>query len=326
MGFYPPNATVALVMALISMICWGSWANVMKKVDNWRFEALYWDYAWSIVFFSFIFTILLGGVSVFNTLTLSTTGLALFSGLVWGFGNILLVVSIVLAGYAVAFPIAIGFAVILGTLLAFFTKPSATLHPEFLFIGIAFIILAIFLNAFAYRLREIKKEINQKISLRGIFIALASGLLIGLFPFPFNFAFEAGLNGYTGALLMSAGGLIATFLLLPFLMKRPLVPDQKPITFREYSRGKLTWHLWGVVGGLVWSIGTTLNLLVASQPQFGIATTYALGNGAPMVATLWGIFVWNEFKKAPQVSYLVLVFMFLFFILGITSLSLSIIR
>ncbi|MEK7160028.1 MAG: hypothetical protein AAB702_00930 [Patescibacteria group bacterium] len=214
---------------------------------------------------------------------------------------------------------------ILGTLLAFFTKPSATANPNFLFLGITFITLAILLNSFAYRIRERGKITSKNVILRGIFVALTAGLLIGLFPFPFNFAFERGLNGYTGALLMSTGGFLATLILLPFLMKRPIVPNEKPITFMEYGRGKPTWHLWGIVGGLVWSIGTTLNLIVASQPQFGIAITYALGNGAPMVAAIWGIFIWKEFKKAPISSYLILAFMFLFFILGIATLGLSII-
>ncbi len=329
MGFVPSIA-IAFLMLFITMLCWGSWANVLKKCGNWRFEAFYWDYAWSVIAWTFLLAFFLGGVTpsgwsptvfINHLSTVSPQGAlwATFAGFAWGFGNILLVAAIMLAGIAVGFPLAIGITLVLGTSLAYLTNPSATHNPVFLFIGLIFVLFAILANGLAYQSKEkSRKKTNLT---RGIIVAFACGLLLSLYAFPFNYAFKLGLNGYEGALFMTIGGLISTIILLPLLMKKPLIPGEKAIGFAEYKRAKLSWHLWAIMGGLIWSIGTVFNFVVASMPHFSVAIASTLGQCAPMVAALWGIFVWKEFKGAPRIAYVYLGVMFVLFIAGIIVLA-----
>ncbi len=317
MGFVPTNS-VAFLMLFITMICWGSWAVLLKKCGNWRFEGFYWDYAWSIIFWTLLLSVVLGGFT--TSISLLGASWATFAGFVWGLGNILLVVAIALTRFSIAFPLALGIALVLGTSLAFFTNPSATQNPLFLFAGLVMVTLAVIANSLAYKIKEkasIKKN-NLKI---GILVALISGLLIALFPFPFNYAFKAGLNGYSGALFMTIGGFVATVVLLPFLMRKPLVPKESPVGISEYFRAKPSWHLWAILSGLIWSIGTVFNLVVASQPSFSVAIAYTFGQCAIMISALWGIFVFKEFRGAPKKSYYLLCAMFAFFIIGIILLA-----
>lgn len=330
---YVPSAPIAFLMLFITMIAWGSWANVFKKCGNWRFETAYIDYVWSSILWALILSSVLGGISsngwlplqFLNSLPgLSMTGIffATFAGLVSGFGNILLVSTINLIGFAVAFPLAIGVSLILGTTLAYLTNPTATSHPQFLFLGLVFVTLAIIADGFAYRFKEKSRPKGGNLK-RGILVSVISGILISLSGFPFNFAFKSGVNGHQGVFFLSIGAFVAAAILLPILMRKPIVPEQKPIDFGEYLRAKRSWHIWALVGGLVWAIGTLFYLVAASQPSLSVAIAYTLGQCAPMVAALWGIFVWKEFKGAPQKSYQYLGMMFLFFIAGILFLAIA---
>ena len=319
MGFVP-SVPIAFGMLMVTMIAWGSWTNTQKKTEDWRFEAYYWDYAWSIVVSTFILSFILGGVTPTGwsqtqfIVSLATTSpqaitLALFSGIVWGIGNLLLVNAIALAGMTTAFPISIGLALVLGTFLAYITNPSATQNPGFLFLGLFIVTLAVLANAFAYKSKE-KISTAKKSLKRGLIVSLLSGLFIALFAFPFNFAFELGMTGYTGALFMTIGGFLVTTIMLPILMRKPLIPGVKPIGVSEYVRAKMSWHVWAVFGGFIWSIAGVFNLVVSSTPDFSVAVAYTLGNCAPMVAALWGVFVWKEFKGAPKETYLYIDLMF----------------
>jgi glucose uptake protein len=317
-------------MSIVVMVCWGSWSVSQRKCGDWRFEAWYLDYSWSIVAGTFLIGLALGGVSpaswsfqqylhMLNGVAFSAIGWALFAGAVWGAGNFLLVVAIRLAGLAMAFPIGVGLALALGTILAFVTNPSATAHPVFLFIGLALILLAIAANGLAHATKHAHlPTANLK---RGVVIAVICGVLISLFPFPFNFAFKQGLSGEAGAFYMAIGALIINSMFVPYFMRRPLVPKEKAIGLAEYTRAPLQWHLWAVLGGLIWSVGMVFNLVVANQPKFSVAIAYTLGQCAVMVAALWGIFVGKEFKGAPREAYQYLAAMFLLFIIGIVFLA-----
>jgi len=307
-------------MLVITLISWGSWATVIKKCGNWRFEAFYFDFVWSGIVWSLLLSIILGGINSLHGFSLNGIFFALFAGVVSGFGNILLVNAITLIGFASAFPIAIGISLILGTTLAYLTNPSATSKPTFLFAGLIFVALAVITDGLAYRFKE-KSQPKASMIKPGILIAVIAGILISLSAFPFNFAFKSGINGYQAVLFLSLGQFLAAAILLPILMKKPIVPHQKSIGVHEYLRAKRSWHLWAVFGGLIWAIGTLFYLVAASQPALSVAIAYTFGQCAPMVAALWGIFVWKEFKGAPQKSYLSLGLMFLFYLTGIIFLT-----
>ncbi|MEK7059176.1 MAG: GRP family sugar transporter [Patescibacteria group bacterium] len=313
-------------MAIITMFCFGSWPATQRKCGDWRFEAWYLDFAWSIVAGTFLVGLLLGGVSpsgwsannylhMLSSAHTSAIVWALFAGIVWGAGNFLLAVAIRLTGLALAFPIGIGLALALGTSLAYVTNPSATAHPMFLFIGLVLVLLAIGANALAHTTKHAHIPTdNLKL---GVAVAVICGVLIALFPSPFNFAFDNGLTGEAGALYMAIGALIINAFLVPYYMRHPIVPNQKPIGLFEYGRAKLTWHLWAALGGLIWATGMVFQLVVANQPKFSVAIAYTLGQGAVMVAAIWGIFVWKEFAGAPKRAHQYLALMFLLFIVGI---------
>ncbi|HKZ35170.1 MAG TPA: L-rhamnose/proton symporter RhaT [Patescibacteria group bacterium] len=321
MGF-APSIPVAFGMLLVNMIGWGSWINTLKKCGNWRFEAYYWDFAWSIVVWTVLLSILLGGFDL-NNFSLIGGLWAILGGFFWGLGNILLVAAIALTGFANAFPLALGIALILGTTLAFITNPTATSNPVYLFAGLFMVLLAVIANGIAYKLKE-RGGIEKRNLQRGIIVSLLCGLILGLFPFPFNYAFAQGLSGYSGAVFMTIGGFLATVVLLPLIMKKPLVPKQPPIDVDEYLRAQPSWHGWAILAGLIWSMATVSNLVVASMPNFSVAIAYTLGQCAPMIGALWGIFAWKEFRGAPKKSYAYLGLMFTLFIFGIFLLSKSI--
>jgi len=62
--FIVQSYPLAVVLCVLTMLCWGSWANTRKLArKDWRFELFYWDYAIGVV----LLTLLLG-------LTLGSTG------------------------------------------------------------------------------------------------------------------------------------------------------------------------------------------------------------------------------------------------------------
>jgi glucose uptake protein len=70
------------------------------------------------------------------------------------------------------------------------------------------------------------------------------------------------------------------------------------VTYAEYFRGSLRLHSIGVLGGLIWMIALAFNVIASSVA--GPAVSYALGQGATLIAALWGLLVWREFRDAPS--------------------------
>ena len=127
--FTPPNFTVALLMTVASAVCWGSWANTYKGVKNYRFELFYWDYAVGIFLISLVGALTLGSTGHDSTSFLNNVHSADNSNILWtmvggaifNLANLLLVAAIDMAGLAVALPVSIGIALVVGD--------DAELHP-----------------------------------------------------------------------------------------------------------------------------------------------------------------------------------------------------
>jgi glucose uptake protein len=221
---------------------------------------------------------------------------------------------------AVAFPIGIGLALIVGVLVNYFAAQKG--NPTLLFAGVFFIMLAIIVNAIAYR-KTAKKE--KRLSSKGIILSLVAGLLMSFF-YRFIAAsmdlqdFESPASGkmtpYTAVFVFSVGVFLSNFLFNTLLMKRPF--EGKPIRYATYFAGNVRTHLVGVLGGLIWGLGNSLNLIAAGQA--GPAISYGLGQGATMVAALWGVFIWKEFRNAPKGINALLTAMFLLFFTGLALL------
>src|SRR6185437_5482633 len=118
----PHSYVAALLMTLLTMMCWGSWANVVKIVGEWRFELLYYDYALGILITSIFAGLTLGSMGSYGKPFLAdlndaggaNIAFGFMGGVVYSFSNILIVGAIAVAGLGVAFPIGVGLALVVG--------------------------------------------------------------------------------------------------------------------------------------------------------------------------------------------------------------------
>ncbi len=325
---YQPEAYVdALLFMLTSMICWGSWANTMKLTSGYAFQLFYWDYVIGVVVATLIWGFTLGstgtsGLSFLNDIRQAGTLPVLYAvagGAVFNIANLLLVAAIDLAGMAVAFPVGIGLALVVGVLLNYAIAPKG--NPLLLFGGVAFVMLAIILDAMAYRRRE---EKSRTISARGIQISVACGILMGSF-YPLVTKAVTGahaLGPYAVALFFAIGTALCAIPVNFFFMRKPLT-GTPPVSMSGYFQAKSSWHLWGVVGGMIWCTGAVFNFVASHAQIVGPAISYAIGQGATMVSALWGVFIWREFASAPKSSRKLLPLMFLFFVLGLGAVAIA---
>jgi len=324
--FIPQVYVVALLMMLLSMVCWGSWANTQKLVGKWRFELFYWDYVWGILILSLLVGFTLGRtdaaspdsfVNNLGTADASHVLMAVAGGVIFNIGNILLVAAIAIAGLAVAFPIGIGLALAIGATLNYVVTPKG--NPLLLFGGISLVCIAIVLDALAYR--RISRD--AKVTTKGIIVSLLSGVLIGAF-YPLiakALQGENHLGPYPVFFMFALGILLCTIPVNYLFMRRPVIGS--PVTLGDYLQGTSFVHFWGVVGGMIWGVGTVSNFVASYARMVGPATSYALGQGATMVSAIWGVFVWKEFKGAGRGVNLLLALMFLFFVMGLACVALA---
>lgn len=324
--------SLAVFFCIITMLCWGSWGNTQKlAAKTWRYELFYWDYVIGIVLLSVVFGFTLGSMGEqgrsFTTdlAQVSSDNLwsAILGGVIFNASNILLSASISIAGMAVAFPVGVGLALVLGVILNY--NSASKDDPIILFAGVALIMVAIIFNGIASGKMAIG---DKKSSSKGIWLAVIAGILMSFF-YRFVAAamdlnnFESPTPGmmtpYTAFFVFAIGMLISNFLFNTLIMKKPFVGA--PVTYKDYFSGSFSTHLVGVAGGLIWGLGTVLSYMSAGKA--GAAISYALGQGATMVAAFWGVFIWKEFKGASARVNVLLFFMFLLFISGLALIIVS---
>ncbi|MBI4462299.1 MAG: multidrug DMT transporter permease [Acidobacteria bacterium] len=323
--------TVAVVFCVITMLCWGSWANTQKLAGkDWRFELFYWDYVLGVVLVSFLFAFTLGSIGSEGRPFVEDLGQAgnfsllsaLAGGVIFNAANLLLVVAIDIAGMAVAFPVGIGVALVLGVVVNYVATPVG--NPLWLFLGVALVGLAIFFDAIAYGRLPAQTAGGSR---KGLVLALSCGVLMGFF-YRFVaaamsadfFRPEAGKMGPYATMVVFSLGLLASNLLFnTFVMKNP--PAGAPLSAADYFKGDFRTHLIGVLGGVIWGIGMTFSIIASGQAGFAIS--YGLGQGATMVAALWGVLVWREFQSAPAGTGRLIALMFACFLAGLTLIILA---
>ena len=262
---YQPEAYgIALLFMIISMLCWGSWANTMKLTPGYAFQLFYWDYVIGIVLGSLVWGFTLGNwgggdLSFLKNISHADSRHMLFAiagGAVFNVANLLLVAAIDIAGLAVAFPIGIGLALVVGVLLNYAISPKG--NPGLLFGGMALVVLAIVFDALAYRRRESER---RSVSVRGIWISVACGVLMGIF-YPLvtkAVTGEHSLGPYSVALFFAFGVVLCAIPVNYLFMKKPLT-GTPPVNMSQYFQAKPAWHFWGVIGGLIWCTGTRVQL------------------------------------------------------------------
>jgi glucose uptake protein len=321
----------AVVLCVITMLCWGSWANTQKLASkSWAFQLFYWDYVLGILLLSLLLAFTMGShgsegrdfVSDLRQATGSSYGLALLGGVIFNLANILLVVAIDLAGMAVAFPLSIGLALIIGVVVNYMGEPVG--DPFIMFVGVSFVTLAIILDALAYR----KKSSGAgKTKTKGLLISLAAGILMGFFYRfvaasmirDFSIPEPGRFTPYTASVIFAFGLLLSNFVWNTILMYKPLSGEKA--TYSDYfTKGNFRLHIIGILGGIIWGFGMTFNI-IASGPA-GFAISYGLGQGATLIAALWGVFIWKEFRGIQRVNAL-LALMFLCYLAGLTLIIVS---
>jgi glucose uptake protein len=220
---------------------------------------------------------------------------------------------------AVAFPVGVGIALALGVIINYIFAPRG--NPIILFIGVAFIVAAIIIDAIAYRKHS---SSLQKVSGKGIILSVSAGVLMALF-----YRFVAGsmasdfvspepgkLTPYSAVFFFAIGVLLSNFLFNYLIMKKPFEGD--PLYFRNYAKGSLRVHLTGILGGVIWNTGMSMSIIASGKA--GYAISYGLGQGATLIAALWGVFIWKEFKEASGTVNKLILLMFIAYLIGLTLL------
>ena len=317
--------TTAVLFSAITMICWGSWANTQKLASsNWRFELFYWDYVIGIVILSLIFAFTLGSsgeqgrsfIADLQQADFSSLSSAFIGGIVFNAANILLGAAISISGMSVAFPVGIGLALVIGVAVNYAQNPIGDVG--LLFGGVALVILAILLNANAYR--SLPKD-QTKSPTKGLILSMVAGILMGFFYkyvadamfLDFTQPLPGKLSPYSAVVLFALGIFGSNFLFNTLLMRRPFVGT--PVSYSDYFKGSFKTHLTGILGGIIWCIGMAFSIIASDMA--GPAISYGLGQGATMVAAFWGVYVWKEFKALPASKHILLKMMFILFLLGI---------
>lgn len=323
--------STAILFCFITMLCWGSWANTTKlSSPKWRFELFYWDYAFGILILSLLMAFTLGSFGAVGSPFLENLQQAdkenLFSafigGIVFNLANILLVSAIALAGMSVAFPVGIGIALILGVLVNYSANPQG--NVSLLFGGVMLIAIAILLNAKAYK--KVSKD-TDSFSVKGLVLAIVAGVLMGFFykyvAISMATDFEVGevgkLTPYTALVLFAIGIVISNFVFNGLLMRYPFAGTA--LRFKDYLSGSKRDHLVGILGGVIWHLGMSFNIIASGKA--GSAISYGLGQGATVVAAIWGIFIWKEFANASKATNRNLYLMLLLYIIGIVLIILA---
>ena len=317
---------VAVILCFITMLCWGSWANTQKLASKkWRFQLYYWDYSLGVLLLALALAFTMGsfgpaGRSFLTDLGQAESGAlasAFIGGVVFNLANILLVAAIDIAGMAVAFPVGIGLALSIGVINNYLAVPVG--NPVLLFLGVALVVIAIILDAVAYK--KLPGGGGGK-GAKGLALSIVAGIAMGFFyrfvaaSMSVDFADpEPGmLTPYTAVVLFSVGLLLSSFLWNTIVMYRPF--SGEAVTYADYfTKGDIRLHLIGILGGIIWSIGMALSILASGEAGFAIS--YGLGQGATMVAAFWGVFIWKEFRDAPKGTGKLITMMFVFFVLGL---------
>jgi len=322
---------LAVVLCVITMFCWGSWANTRKLAPkDWRFELFYWDYTIGVLLLTLALGLTLGSSGTegrsfaadLSQAAPASIGSALLGGAIFNLANILLVAAIEVAGMAVAFPVGIGLALIIGVIVNYVAAPVG--NGPLLALGVLLVTLAIVLDASAYRRLP---GAAAGVSTKGLLLSVACGIFMGMF-YRFVAAAMYGdavtpepgkMSPYAAVFVFAIGIFLSNFVWNTLAMKRPFVGS--PVSFASYFQGDLRTHLTGILGGVIWGLGMSLNL-IASGPA-GFAISYGLGQGATMVAAFWGVFIWKEFAGAPQGTAKLLTAMFISFIAGLALIVLA---
>jgi len=320
---------LAVLLCVVTMLCWGSWANTQKLASKaWSFQLFYWDYSLGVLILALMLAFTLGSTGTTGRAFLADLaqagdkwlGLACLGGVIFNLSNILLVAAIDIAGLAVAFPIGVGLALVLGVITTYWATETGNF--PMISAGVIAILLAIILDAIAYR--RLSHE-SQQLPIKGLVLSVFAGALMGWF---YSFVAQSigtidpitgrltpeRLSPYTALVLFSVGLFLSNFVWNSFVMRWPF--SGPTVSYRDYfEKGNVRLHIIGISGGIIWNLGMGLNLIASSAA--GSALSYGLGQGATLVGAIWGVFIWKEFRAGPRGTSGLLAAMFVLYLVGL---------
>jgi len=322
---------IAVALCVLTMMCWGSHANTLKmEPHSYAFPLYYWDQAIGYLLVPLLAGLTFGsfghgGRTLLEDLaqgSASSYAWAILGGIVFNLANILFMAAIAIAGMSVAFPVGIGIALVEGTVINYIAQPKG--NPVLIFTGVGLIALAIILDALAYRNQQGTAEDPGGL-VKGVSLALVGGILMGLFYYLVQRSLsvdyinlDSGKFGpYAAVLMFSTGSFASNVVFNSYLMSHPFKGTK--VRYSDYfNKGTLKFHLIGILGGLINCTGTTSNFIASKTASPAIA--YGLGQGGTMIAAIWGVFVWKEFKSASRGTLAMIAAMFVLFLAGLVLL------
>lgn len=319
---------LAVMLCIVTMLCWGSWANTQKLASKeWKFQLFYWDYSIGVLLLTLILAFTLGSTGSEGRGFMEDLGLAekssiwsaILGGIVFNLANILLVAAIDIAGMAVAFPVGIGLALVIGVITNYIGKPDG--DPLLLFLGVAFVAIAIIIDAVAYGKLPSDADDKSK-KMKGLVLSIIAGIAMGFF---YRFVVDSmatdfinpevgKLTPYSALVLFAVGLFVSNIIFVTAIMFKPFT-GEKVAPMDYFKKGNPKLHFVGILGGMIWSLGMSLSIIASGAA--GPAISYGLGQGATMVAAFWGVYIWKEFRNAPKGTSKLLNIMFVCFIIGL---------
>lgn len=318
------NVTIAMICCIYCCICWGSWGNTQKLVQkkDWLSSLFYWDYIAGFFLTALLGLLLFNGGNLFENITSESLAWAVLGGVVWNIANIFLTAANGIAGMAVGFPIGGGLGWVGGIIFNYFSS-GFTGNETMLWIGVVLAVAAMVLSGVSYsRLTSTQ----AKSPTAGIVFALLSGI---------GFAFFYGLvvkatapefggigtmSPYQAVFFFALAVLVSTFILNPFVMRYSV--EGKASMKDYFKNGDTRTHLIGMLGGFIWMSGMVISFMTAGA-AVNKAVSYALSNASPLVAMIWGVLIWKEFKAAPKGTNKYVTAMFVSFLVALVLIALS---
>jgi len=311
----PHTGSSVVLLMILCMFCWGSWPVLYKLAQKYRFELFYFDFGFGLGLLALVAAFTIGSLGFdgfnFSDDLLNARKqmwlLAVLAAMIFNFGNMLMLAAVSVAGMAVAFPVTFGVAMILGFWIDYLGRP--TVNSALLLPGTLLILLSVLVASVAYlRLRVSQHEILARAgktrstrrpnSLKGIVLAVVGGLVMGSFS-PLLLRAQdpdAGVGPYSLLFLFAVGVVVSTFVFNLFFMNLPVEGD--PLEIMEYFKAPIKNHILGILGGAIWGIGA-LAAFVVGTPKgdtHPVGLVAMLGHAAPIVAGIWGLLIWREFK------------------------------
>lgn len=319
----PHSFSTAFTLLIMGMIFWGSWPNSYRITQDWRLELFHLDFSIGMFLIAILAALTAGtyfsphgfGQNFINSdhsAWLWTVGAGAFVNV----GNLMLVAGIRKVGMAVAFPVAVGLSLVLGTFLSYWVIPKG--DPLWLGLGVALIFSGVLTTSLAYRYRP-EEENSSRRSISGLGICVISGILFTCAG-PMvakSLSSPRPLVPYGVCFLYGFGSLLAAPPLVLCFMRHPI--EGGPISFADYSGGSLRNHAAGWLGGALCGGGMLFTFIPAGM--VGMAIALAVGQADPLVAALWGIFLWREFHNSPARAHVLLVIMFFLYISGLIAIG-----